>query len=754
MRILRFSAKLFWVSALISVPILIFLYYALSPFPELKSFEKRNYSVQFYDRNERLIYVTALDGGLRREFIPYENIPEHVKKAFIKSEDRRFFFHQGIDLQAIFRATFQNIVGKRTVSGASTITMQLARLVYGEKERNLASKIKETDAAFRLEAKLSKKKILELYLNNLPFGNNVEGIESAAHYYFSKSARELSKEEAMLLSIIPRRPITYNPLSNPEIAGKKAAFVFSFSEKKLVQTAKNLGGKAYDWPFRFPHLVEKAKKEIPPFASRCDLSVNLDIQEFSKFCVNAKLSEAKESRINNAAAVVLENSTGKVLAWVGSNDWFDKWHSGQIDGVLSPNQMGSSMKPFLYAAALEKRKDSSPIFFPTSVLADVPMEFGGEKIYFPRNFNNRYNGPVLFRMALASSLNVPAVYILSRLSVPYYLDTLYSLGFESLKKSGKKADLGLALGAGEVSLLELASAFSVFPRDGIYIEPTYIEGTEGKKRKVFEPDTARIICDFLKDKSARATGFGYSQTFLTKYPSIFKTGTANQFQNIVAVGATPKYTVAVWMGNFSGNTVIGKTGSSLPAEAAKEILDFLTEDEKLDFKEPENFRKSKICSLSGMKPNEDCPTTLEEYVEISRERTIQSCNCDWHRRNSKGILTSHYPAEYQGWISKNHTNSFIEYSTSELKIASPANGSVFYIDKTDTKEQRIPVNVLGGISKKDELTVLYDGKELSENGKKTRILRPFAFSVPLEKGLHTLTVKLEDEEKSIIFEVK
>ncbi|MGP1495998.1 MAG: transglycosylase domain-containing protein, partial [Treponema sp.] len=123
MRILRFSAKVFWVSALISLPILIFLYYALSPFPELKSFEKRNYSVQFYDRNERLIYVTALDGGLRREFIPYENIPEHVKKAFIRSEDRRFFFHRGIDLQAIFRAAFQNIIGKRTVSGASTITM-------------------------------------------------------------------------------------------------------------------------------------------------------------------------------------------------------------------------------------------------------------------------------------------------------------------------------------------------------------------------------------------------------------------------------------------------------------------------------------------------------------------------------------------------------------------------------------------------------------------------------------------------------
>ena len=279
--------------------------------------------------------------------------------------------------------------------------------------------------------------------------------------------------------------------------------------------------------------------------------------------MNDALLEAQKSRISNASILVIDNKTGEPIVWAGNAQFFDEDHSGQSDGVLVRNQPGSSMKPFLYALALETDDEhGNPLFSPGTILADIPQEFGDEKLYIPSNFNNRYNGPVRFRVALASSLNVPAVYLLNTIGVDNYLNKLFELGFDSLKKSGKEADLGLALGAGEVSLKELVTAFAVFPRDG----------KDFNNRQIYHSDTARIICSILSDKAARALGFGYSQTFQTDYPAIFKTGTSNQYQDIVALGATKQYTVGVWMGNFSGQTVVGKTGSSLPAWVAKNFL--------------------------------------------------------------------------------------------------------------------------------------------------------------------------------------
>lgn len=742
--------------ALLLVKIFVF---RILPYKDLSQFKKQNYSIQFYDRNENLLYVSSLEDGKRREYISLKEVPNFIIQAFLASEDKRFYFHNGIDYLSIIRALNQNISSNKKVSGASTITMQLARMVSPSEKRNFLAKIKDVYNAYRIESKLSKKKILELYLNSVPFGNNVEGISSAARFYFSKEVKDLLPEEALCLSVIPRRPELYSPFKNPEKCFDASKQVLEkLKNKKDFKSLYNKDDsllvvinsvKEFNWPFYMPHFLRYVSSQVKKQNKyKYVLSVDLDLYDFIIYELNSAMKELYESRIENSSVLVIENKTGKVLSWIGNNNWYNS--QGQIDGVLSKNQMGSSMKPFLYALALEKK-----LFSPNQILADIPMEFGTEKLYMPLNFNNRFNGPVSFRVALASSLNIPAVYILSELGVENYLDLLFALGFNSLRETGIQADLGLALGAGEVSLLELVNAFSVFARDGLYSPVCIFENDKKKEEiKIFEKDTARIICDILSDKYARLGGFGYTQTYQTSYPSIFKTGTSNQYQNIVALGSTVDYTVGVWMGNFTGETVIGKTGSSLPGYVARKILDFLNGDDYKEFLQAESFEKVPVCSLSGMSLSYDCPNQLYEFVESKNLDSFNLEKCNWHRKNDNGKVNVYYPAEYQQWFSSELKNSYIDYSSSRLKIVSPENYSVFYYSYQNEEYQKIPITVIGGKELEEYLTVIYDGEILKENDKVKKISRPFSFFIKPEKGYHNLKVILGDEEDEINFEVK
>ena len=324
---------------------------------------------------------------------------------------------------------------------------------------------------------------------------------------------------------------------------------------------------------------------------------------------------------------------------------------------------------------------------------------------------------------------------MNSVGVDNYLSKLYELGFDSLRQGGKEADLGLALGAGEVKLSELVPAFSVFVRDG--------KDYAGKQ--IYDVDTARLIASFLSDKASRALGFGYSQTFETKYPSIFKTGTSNQYQNIIALGATNNYTIGVWMGNFSGQTVVGKTGSSLPAWVAKKVLDFLEENKPgiMDFKEPENWKKTKICSLSGMIAGPDCPASRYEYVPLDYSEKENRCN--WHVKNDGGVQTL-YPPEYQQWARKTRPELQINYNASPLYIQTPKDNAVFYYSELHKEKQAVSVEVFGG--SEDTLQVYYDDKLYSQ------VTRPFNFQFPVERGKHTCRVVCGDEQDLITFIIK
>ncbi len=719
--------------------LLVFMILRFSPYPQLEALKNQPYSTRIYDKNGKIIQILALEDGLRREWTPLRQIPKEVQKTFIAEEDKRFYFHNGVDFFSIFAAFFQNFSSKKIVRGASTISMQLAKIIESKNpsvkssQNRFFTKVKDAVNALRLEARFSKKQILELYLNTLPFGLNTEGVTSAARSFFSAELNQLTKNQIKCLSVVPRRPALYNPLLNPEMCAERAGVPVE-------------NPKAYTYPFYAPHFVENLKKNYEKLPPEIHTFLDLDLQNYAENILRTAMVKVRDARIANSALLLIDNSTGQVLSWIGNSDWFDQENHGQIDGVKAKNQPGSSMKPFLYAMALEMKDDAGlPLYSPATILSDIPLEFGGENTYIPSNFNNRYNGPVRLRIALSSSLNIPAVELLNKIGVENYLQKLYKLGFESLKQGGKEADLGLALGAGEVSLEELVYAFSVFVRDG----------KDFNGNQIYEKDAARLICSILSDSSARVLGFGYSQTFQTDYPSIFKTGTANQYQNIVALGATKNYTIGVWMGNFEGQTVVGKTGSSLPAYVAKQVLDLLEKNKNpqdLQFPEPENWKKAKICSLSGMKAGKNCPATVMEYLFTSdNDDGKNKESCSWHRKKNdktdgkNAAVEVIYPTEFQSWALLYDLDLKLNYNSSPLSINSPKNCSVFYYSLENTASQAIKVDVTGGIS--DFLEVFYDEKPF------LTVKRPFSFFLPVEKGSHKITVNCENESQTLEFTV-
>jgi penicillin-binding protein 1C len=668
------------------------------------------------------------------------------------------------------RALYQNIVRGRRVSGASTITMQLARIIsdnsdatrqisakQGGRRQTILRKAGEMFNALRLETRFSKEQILELYLLSLPFGYNTEGAASAARTFFASDISMLSLAQIFCLAVIPRRPVMYNPLENPETCIAAASelherFVRDRGFSKKNKTAQQLlaqitdddwkyassSAGRFEYPLELPHLIRSInlsdKNEVY-------LSVDISLQHYLENAIAGNVMRYHSSRLTNGSCIVIDNETGEILSWVGSADFFNNADAGQVDGVLALNQPGSSMKPFLYAMALENG------FKPTDVIADIQMTYGENEIYIPRNFNERYNGPMLLRSALASSLNIPAVYLLYRLSVRNYSDLLLSLGFDSLEHSSEDAGLGLALGNAPVRLLELVRAFSVFPRDGIFLPLTWELQTEAKQadelqKRIFSADTSRIICSFLSDSNARVLAFGFARNFRTSFPAIFKTGTANQYQSIVALGATQKYTVGVWMGNFTGETVIGKTGSSIPAAIVRDTLVLLEERRGMyipDFPAPENWQLKRVCALSGMTPTDACLSVVNEYVQPDADGAF----CTWHQIVN-GRSETIFPAEYQSWFTGAQRQGVIDYASRPLEIVTPRNGFV-YLTNPGIGMDDIPVEIIGG--ENDELSVTHNGNVI-------HVKRPFVFYLPRITGINTLSVQNGNEEQTIEFTVE
>ena len=734
--------------------VLFYLFLVILPFPELDAFRERSWGTVISDRNGFVLRVLPAADGVKREWAPLSEIPSGAVNIFIRAEDKRFYFHHGVDVMSVARSFLRNMQAGRTVSGASTITMQLARLVNPH-SGGLSGKAREAWDALRVETKLSKNKILELWLNSIPFGSNIEGLPAMTRSRFGFSVMELDENRAALLAPVPRRPGFYDPALNPDAAVSAALALsercgFRLREDELRDAAKEAthtvqGNNDPRAPFFAPHFTERIRLSEQFSAHRSVHStLDLNLQSYAEEQLAQELSLISRNRVSNGAILAIENDTGAVRIYAGSASWFDETVSGKIDGVRFRGQPGSCLKPFLYALAIDTG------FSPADIIPDLPTVFGSSQAYIPMNFNNRFNGPVRLRIALASSLNIPAVYLLERLGVRVFEEYLIALGFDSIKETMGTHGTGLALGNAEVSLEEMVRGFSAFPRRGSPAELKWAEDQQVvSSRSVMTDYAAWIITDILSDRSSRFVGFGSAPTLATPFESMFKTGTANQFQHIWALGATSRFTVGVWMGNFSGETVVGSTGSSIPARIASNLLAALEQSAGLERIQARNLpagnlsgplppgtTELRICSLSGMAAGPNCTGLTQEWI-----RNEIKAVCSWH--TGAGLF---YPPEYRAWLSERfRAGSARQEGAGRIRL--PVSGSVYYLDPSVPPEvQALRV----------ETTGFSQDAQIYDNGLLMGSLN-FAgvYALPLSRGFHTVVVEdFGGAYASVNFEVR
>jgi penicillin-binding protein 1C len=588
--------------------------------------------------------------------------------------------------------------------------------------------------AVRLESRLTKDQILSLYVSFVPLGRNTRGIGAGAWTYFGRDISTLSAAQVLALAVIPRNPTLYDPLDHPDaliaeaarIARDKALHIDAGEIARAVRGARQ--GRP---PGSAPHYTRYVAGEVAAGRARAvsgDVKTSLDseLNDYVQGRVRFHLERYSAARITNAAVVAIDNATGSVVGWVGSRDFTDFASQGQIDGVLIRRQSASTLKPFLYALAIEKGWTAA------TLLPDVPLVFGAadEEAYRPENFDNRSHGVVRLRTALASSLNVPAVYTLSRVGLSDFLGTLGKLGFSLPADAEKAYGLGAAIGNAEVSLLELTRAFSVFPRGGTLPQP-------GGSRRDFDPFASWMICNILSDPSARATGFGTRTYFRTQYPAMFKTGTSSEFTNLWCVGATSRYTVGAWAGNFDGRAVINKTGSIVPTQIVVDALDWLTAHDTRpagSFARPGGIAQARICTLSGERATAFCPSVRTEYF---RNEAEVPAPCQYHAGGARGEASRDALLKEKSFLT----------ARDAVRILFPANSQVFYADETlRSGAQGIPVSLASRAG--EEVSVSYDGVDVARGAP------PPAIVLPLSRGVHSVVARTTAGSDRVLFEVR
>ena len=623
-------------------------------------------SVRVLSRDGRLLREVRADDGTRARPLPLAAFPKHVTDAVLAAEDRRFYAHFGVDPVAVTRALLSNLWHRRVVSGASTLTMQLARTVRPH-PRTLWGKLGEAALALRIEASVPKDRILEAYLNRVAYGPNMRGYAAASHAYFSKPPDALSLAEAALIAGLPRGPSLYDVTKRPERAQRRRDRVLArMADAGMITGAER--DEAIAEPihpllhrpaFGAPHLVRglvvgKLAQSQPDLAvalgearghvSEIRTTIDLELQRAAEGAVRTTLPPLASRHVTAASVVVIDSATGDVLAYVGSPDFFDDAAGGQNDGVVALRQPGSALKPFVYAEAMTRLGYTAATMLP-DVELHVPLPGGGD--YSPHDYDGKRRGPVRLREALGNSLNVPAVYTITRVGTAAVLDRLHALGFASLTEDAEHYGPALALGGGEVTLLELANAYAALARGGQVRAPRFVtELTLDRGPRRFEPTPARpalderavaTITDILADKGARLAAFGDRSVLELDVEVAAKTGTSKGFRDNIAVGYTREVTVAVWVGNFDGSPmrdVSGITGAGpifreVMTAAAARLARLGRKSAPLrlaDHAPRFGLRRTAVCALSGEIAQAACPHTVHEWLPESDADHAPTCS--------------------------------------------------------------------------------------------------------------------------------
>lgn len=672
-------------------------------------------SKKILDRNHILLREICSSPYGTAYPVTLKDLPGHFQKVVLTTEDKRFYYHLGVDPLALARAARQNFTSGKTVSGGSTITQQLVRNIY-HYPRTFKFKIWEAIRAVCIELRYSKNRILEEYLNRIPYGNGAYGVETAARLYFAKSARDLTLAESAFLCAIPASNKMYDPYRKLNLTIKRQQRIL-----KLMLSKDKINHEEYEiarsevltlFPrerkFLAPHFCEWIRQKYgSALPAHVITTLDYNLQRKVAYIINNHLSRLNVVNVNNAAAIVIDNHSSEILALVGSADFFDELHDGQVNGVLALRQPGSSLKPFVYSLALESGFTSS------STVPDIEsaIKIKNGSFFIPQNYDKKYHGMVRLRTALACSYNIATVNLAAYFGPQAVLNKLLQAGFEHLNKPADFYGPGLCLGTGEITLVELARAYSALANKGRLRELRLLmDEPEEDKGLMFNQQIAFILTDILSDNSARIPAFGEFSPLNMPFKCAAKTGTSKDFRDNWTAGFTPRYTVAVWVGNFNGAPMYSVSGITGAGPIFRDIMLTLEiNNGDSDFTIPDNLEHRKICAKSGKLPNAYCPEQIEEYF-IKGTAPKEKCSIHKLHRidNRNGLLAAKdcpkdfisekvfevYPIEYYDWASGSgvemppYTVSALDNKSSNFycSIEFPKNGDVFKIDPVLRRE--------------------------------------------------------------------
>lgn len=640
--------------------------YSVVPLAKVRE-EWRSSDAWLLDRNGEPLSRVRIDKSRRRgEWTALRDISPALVSVAISAEDKRFREHSGVDWFGMLGAVWDTGAGAHR--GGSTISMQLAALLNPELERsgqrNILQKWRQMRQALAMEKEWSKDEILEAWLNLTPFRGEVEGIDAAARSLFGKRPAGLDKTESALLAALMRAPNATSSqvarracalLDSEPAACNSALIAATFLASRRFND--RLGDDA-------PHVARKLLTEA---GERKRSTLDARTQRFAAETLGRHLRELEGRNVEDGALIVLDNASGEVLAWVGSSG--DLSSAGQVDGVTAQRQPGSALKPFLYELAIERR-----LLTAASIVDDSPIAVTTTAgLYVPQNYDHSFRGRVSLRTALAGSLNVPAVRTLTLVGYESFYDRLRALGFDTLRQDADHYGYSLALGGGDVTLLALTNAYRTLANQGRASRASLLpEDSAPQWVTVADPKSSFIIGNILADSGARATTFGLASPLATRYPSSVKTGTSSDMRDNWAIGYSSRYTVGVWVGNFSGEPMHDVSGVTGAAPIWREVMDFLHEGK-------------------SSSPPAPPPGLVETRIRYAN--AVEPERQEWFVAGTETPVVAE-----------------IETPAARPRIVSPANGAVLAIDPDiPYGRQRVRVATAGASS---ETRLMLDGVHL------------------------------------------
>lgn len=619
-----------------------------------------------YSRDKNLLGCFTSTDSYWRKPIKLESISPLLQKSVIACEDRWFYYHPGVNLFSLVSAAVDNLRAGKVVRGGSTITMQVARMME-PKSRTLKAKIIEILRAFQLEMHFSKRELLELYFNLAPYGGNIEGVGAAAYFYFGKTPIDLTAAQAAMLTSVPNSPTALRPDLNYDRSAAARSRALDVMRKRGIISenlyrealAEEIRPRKTEPPQIARHFTRGLALQYPDNPEIIS-SLDLRIQNICDGVVKNHKNELAQRGINNIAVTVIKNSTGELLGMVGSADFGDYRHQGQVNGAMSPRSPGSALKPFVYAMALDQG-----LLSPHTILEDLPIYYSG---YSPENYDKEYRGVVSAADALRLSLNVPAVYICYKVGQRNFYNLLKSGGISSLYRKDYDYGLPIILGSCEVRLIDLTNLYSSLGRGGLYYPYHLLKNdSPGDTLRLFSPGASYLISEILSE--LERPDFPASWEFSPNIPKVaWKTGTSYGRKDAWSVGYNTEYAVGVWVGNFSGESSPDLVGADAAAPLLFEIFKAISAGRNSRWFAPAPEVSSRlVCSVSGLPPNDFCPGTIEEFYlpgispsgkcnihqqilvdSISGYRLCRFCT----GKNAREMTVEKWPPKIATWVAR------------------------------------------------------------------------------------------------------